>query len=210
MQALDDLLAYGAVQTTVAQIDWQYLAATKFVRNPPRFSLLMGGGAIGAEHSPSREGWLAQLLAMPVQERVAFLEQHVRHQIGRVMGIAPAKLNLDQPLLSLGLDSLMAVELRNKIELEFGIEISPMHFVRGITTGQLLAMVRDHVEQLAAAGGSAPANQEQAAIPPAPSVVGNRLAAPEREELAAMIEELSDDEVDAILDNLSPQPTPTH
>jgi hypothetical protein len=67
------------------------------------------------------------------------------------------------------------------------------------------SMIRDHVEQLAAAGGSAPANQEQAAIPPTSSVAANRLAA-----RASMIEELSDDEVDEILDNLSPQPTPTH
>jgi NADPH:quinone reductase-like Zn-dependent oxidoreductase len=196
--ALNELLAREAVQTMIAQIDWAHLAAARFVRSLPRFSLLTAGTS-GAQESASREGWVAQMLTMPVQERGPFLEQQLRRQIGRVMGIAPAKLNLDQPLLSLGLDSLMAIELKNKLALELGMEISPMQFVRGISAGQLLAMIRDHVEQLAAGRESAPQNASTIAPPPS-SLAMETAATPERaRELLANLDQLSDAQVEALL-----------
>jgi NADPH:quinone reductase-like Zn-dependent oxidoreductase/SAM-dependent methyltransferase/acyl carrier protein len=204
LNVLSELLARNAVQTTVAHLDWPHLASTKFVRNPPRFSLLTAERSDAMDRSASREGWLARLLSAPSQERDSLLEQQMRQEISWVMGVPPEKLNIEQPLLSLGLDSLMAVELKNKVELEFGVEISPMQFVGGITTAQLVALVRDHVEQLTRTDPSAPVKQPSPAVKPSPPASARaRRTSPMTPEAAgevlAAFDNLSDEQVDALL-----------
>ena len=54
------------------------------------------------------------------------LVTHVREQVARVLGLkVPEQIALRQSLFDLGIDSLMAVELRNHLELSLGHFISP-------------------------------------------------------------------------------------
>ena len=59
---------------------------------------------------------LEELATMPPKKRFSTLVMHIRGQAAQVLGIDPKKnIDLDLPLNELGLDSLMAVELRNKL-----------------------------------------------------------------------------------------------
>jgi acyl transferase domain-containing protein len=54
----------------------------------------------------------------------ADVESVVRAEIARIVRTAPERVRLDQPLHELGFDSLMAVELRNRLERKFGVSLS--------------------------------------------------------------------------------------
>ncbi len=64
-----------------------------------------------------------RLEAAAPRSRVRELEQIIAEELGAVMGIDPESFDVDQPLGSLGLDSLMAMELRSHLESKLGVEI---------------------------------------------------------------------------------------
>ncbi|OGT44580.1 MAG: hypothetical protein A3E82_01680 [Gammaproteobacteria bacterium RIFCSPHIGHO2_12_FULL_38_11] len=47
----------------------------------------------------------------------------LRYEIGKILYIAPEKIDVNESLLSIGMDSLMGVELANAIEQSFGVAI---------------------------------------------------------------------------------------
>jgi acyl transferase domain-containing protein/acyl carrier protein len=64
------------------------------------------------------------LLAAPEGQRRASLESHLREQAARVLGLAPGRIDPQKPLGSLGFDSLMTLELRNRLEASLGLKLS--------------------------------------------------------------------------------------
>ena len=66
------------------------------------------------------------------------LESHLREQIGAVLRLAPERVRIDQPLKTLGVDSLMAVELRNRLERSLGLRL-PVSLVWSYPTIAIMA-----------------------------------------------------------------------
>jgi polyketide synthase 12/myxalamid-type polyketide synthase MxaF len=64
------------------------------------------------------------LLALePGRRRRALLEDHLRRRVAQVLRLAPTRVDVGKPLRTLGLDSLMALELRNRLEADFGLKL---------------------------------------------------------------------------------------
>lgn len=55
-------------------------------------------------------------LATSPEEQQQQLEEYLTQQIAKVLGLAPSQLDVEQPLNTLGLDSLMLVQLVNRIK----------------------------------------------------------------------------------------------
>ncbi|WP_437786878.1 type I polyketide synthase [Sorangium sp. So ce1097] len=58
------------------------------------------------------------------ERRIAILRSHILEQLGQVLRLSPSQIDADTPLRSLGFDSLMAVEVRNRLEISLGIPIT--------------------------------------------------------------------------------------
>jgi NADPH:quinone reductase-like Zn-dependent oxidoreductase/aryl carrier-like protein len=124
-EAFGRLLQQGAVQRAVMRFHvrtWQefHLAAAR----SPFLSELAASSA--AADQPLREGGpvRARLFATPPKERRAVLQAHLREQIARVLRCDPARIGPSAPLQQAGLDSLLAMELRNRLELSLGISLT--------------------------------------------------------------------------------------
>jgi myxalamid-type polyketide synthase MxaB len=77
----------------------------------------------GAESKPEPE-FLQQLTTVPMSERWDLLREHVKSQLAKVLGLnSGAQIDLQEGFADLGMDSLMAVELRNRLQDNLGCSI---------------------------------------------------------------------------------------
>ncbi|HEV2149465.1 MAG TPA: acyl carrier protein, partial [Longimicrobiaceae bacterium] len=119
--------------------------------------------------------------------RRARLEGHVREQVARVLRLAPARVEADRPLRALGLDSLMAIELRNRLEASLGVPVPATAIWNYPTVGALVPFLAQRME-VPLEGTSPPAAYGIIAVPAA------------REDGAALaVEAITDEEAEAML-----------
>ncbi|MBP7569534.1 MAG: SDR family NAD(P)-dependent oxidoreductase, partial [Acidobacteria bacterium] len=139
--------------------------------------------------SPRRgaAGLRGELMALPAAGRLGALEKHVCERVGQVLRLAPSRVDRGRPFRALGLDSLMAVELRNRLEASTGEKL-PATLAWNYPTVSVLA-------PFLAERMGVPLADESAA---APEISGAGPAL-EVEGLIEEIASLSDDEVRRLL-----------
>ncbi len=88
---------------------------------------------------------LKKLEKVPASEREKLLLKYLQGHAAQTLGMKEADIDVQQPLNYLGLDSLMAVELRNQMTTELKIEIPVERFLEGIS---LVDLAKLSLEQL--------------------------------------------------------------
>lgn len=79
------------------------------------------GGGTGSASGP----FLDRLRSAADADRGPLVEGKVRELVGKVLRFDPAAIDADTPFKALGLDSLMSLELRNRLEAAFDLKLSP-------------------------------------------------------------------------------------
>ena len=64
------------------------------------------------------------LRAAPASARLGMLQAHLTARVARILRLEPTRVDAEAPLKSLGLDSLMTLELRNRLEADCGLRLS--------------------------------------------------------------------------------------
>jgi polyketide synthase PksN len=115
LAAIAGALADGATELGLVDVDWAHFAAALPPgRRPPLLARVLGEIGAGDDGAGDR------LAALAPAERRAGLDVLVRAESARVLGGDLARLDPARPLAELGLDSLMAVELRNGLARALG------------------------------------------------------------------------------------------
>ena len=161
----------GGVQLAIVAFDRNGAAESGFLEKP-LFSRL------AAEFSPrqprktsSDEGLSRKrLLAAAPAERQRLVTEYLRDLVATQTGFAKAKLDVHRPLTSFGLDSLMTLKLKNRVETSFGVSIPVTFFLQGATTVQLASRIVASLDQDGVPATAAPV------APVAPSPAATRAA----------------------------------
>ena len=114
--ALERLLAGDVAQAAVLPLDVRQWVEFYPAAASPMLARLL------ADRPASAAGTLAPRLAEATAAgRAALLIEFLRGEAARVLRIAVDRLDADAPLTGLGMDSLMGLELRNRIEAALGV-----------------------------------------------------------------------------------------
>ncbi len=136
-----------AGQIGAARVDWQALA---------RFSPSVGGSKMFVHVVPRSSGsggdsMAARILEAPADKRMGLVEDLIAAQVGAVLGTEASRIDKDTPLTNLGLDSLMAIELVNRIEDKLGMAMPMGSVLNGPNIRDLSIPV---LEKLIESGGA--------------------------------------------------------
>jgi NAD(P)-dependent dehydrogenase (short-subunit alcohol dehydrogenase family) len=115
---LQTVLEIGSTQAVVVDADWKRVAAGAPGGGSMLADVTGPTSAVRDEATPQPAGHLAaRLAAVPPTRRRKVLDAHVRDQVVRVLGLDAAQpLAGTQGFRELGMDSLMAMELRNRLQ----------------------------------------------------------------------------------------------
>ena len=107
------------------------------------------------------------LAALPPDARRTRLVEELSRRLADVLGLDPEQVDAAAPLHRLGVDSLMAVRLKNRIEAELGLRLSLVALLEGPSLESLAATFAAELEKNAdgTAGGTGAADGAGAALP---------------------------------------------
>jgi acyl carrier protein len=127
------LLRSTVPQVGVLPVDWE-LAGQDDRGERPLLTALMAAARRTDRVAQAFD--VTRALCIPPHERYRMVEAYLLELLRRVLAVS--SVNPDEPITQLGLDSLMALELRNRIERDTGVSVSATSLldsasVRGVT-----------------------------------------------------------------------------
>ncbi len=183
LEALEYAMQLRLKQVSVLRMNWNVwrgLGVT--TRVSPRFAHLIRQESNVAAAGQRIQVTPDRIRALPPQERGSLVRDAIVSKVAHLLGAPDGQLELEVPLVELGLDSLMAVELRNWLEGSLEASLSISALMRGGTvdslTNDVVAIYSQSSSQESDNGESAPA-----------------LSAEHAESLLAQIDHLSEEEV---------------
>jgi acyl carrier protein len=212
LQALGRVMGSGRTQVAVVPFDYQrwcqfYPAA----RGASVFAALPARDDAGtAPGSPAAAG--QAIRSAPPEDRRPLIESYLSERTARILGLTDGIPDAHRSLQRLGLDSLMAVELRNAVAADLRVEIPLISLLQQISIAGLAELIdtelgsqagaaaRAHdgtggADGTSATGTASEAAQTRVADDDSAAVLASRI-----------VDHLSDEEVDDLIEQLAHRP----
>ncbi len=177
MAAMGALLNHPSGQVGVLPVDWPMFVEVFHQGQPPPFLRGLVGGtatvttvtetapAADVTEAPERGGLLGQLGGLDEAARQTAVAAFIQAKAIEVLDLPrDRELDHEQPLIELGLDSLLAVELKNAL-MDDGVDLPVARVMTGPPIDTLTAMTLTKLEELEAEAEAAPADEPGPTMP---------------------------------------------
>lgn len=141
-ELLGQMLLTEVAHTGAMVVDWREWAASyPLVARQPFFSRVAGPLRPSTPERPADSVLVASGSAGSPDERVAALAERLRQDVATVLRMPASSVDVHQPLISMGIDSLMAVELKGRLEREFGVTVPLLQLIKGPSVADLARLL---------------------------------------------------------------------
>jgi acyl transferase domain-containing protein/acyl carrier protein len=132
------LLGSDLQQIIAAQIDWfHFLEIFQMAGASRRFELIPTPDKSKIEEKTMNLELIKRLASADSTSQYDLVLSYLKKTIGSVLKINSSDVNIHQSLIPMGMDSFMALEIKNKIEVGLGIEVETVMFLQDLTVDQL-------------------------------------------------------------------------
>jgi acyl transferase domain-containing protein/acyl-CoA synthetase (AMP-forming)/AMP-acid ligase II/acyl carrier protein/NAD(P)-dependent dehydrogenase (short-subunit alcohol dehydrogenase family) len=148
IKALKKIFDSNIAQLGVFKIDWNKYNSQ--VKNSLTFEML-SGETIHEESTGKKnvkESLADKLSHTDDQDQIGLLQEYFRKLISSIMGLEPEDIEPDIPLSSMGLDSLMAIELKNRVNIELGVNLNLVRYMEETDINQLSSELKEQIPKL--------------------------------------------------------------
>jgi acyl transferase domain-containing protein len=138
-QILTRVVGQRPAQLTVISANWALARETAPQGILPPMFVLLGEqtGEAATGDTTSDDELLHQLSTTEAAGRLPLLESHLQEMIARVLQLDASQFSGQEALTSLGMDSMMAIEVKNRVGGSLKVDVSVLELLQGITVGQL-------------------------------------------------------------------------
>ncbi|MBP2679105.1 MAG: hypothetical protein H6Q82_2170, partial [Deltaproteobacteria bacterium] len=162
LEALGAVISAGIPQISVASIEWESLRSLYEARRRRPFLARLGSGRskfVSVRPRVDRGGLKDRLKVVQLKDRQEVLLSFVRGEAAKVLGIRkPESLPADQGFFEMGLDSLMAVDLRSRLEAGIGLPLPSTLIFKYPTVGALVNFLAQQASETIPPGRGEPAS----------------------------------------------------
>jgi myxalamid-type polyketide synthase MxaE and MxaD len=142
VEMLGRLLGVEVPQVAVMAVDWRRWAElSPIAEGLPLVADLVAGARVTPPDDTRAAGGgkltVDELLAADPADRQGLLESYLGVEIARALEMPQGRLDADLPLNSIGLDSLVAVGIKNKVEVDLGMSLPLADALEGSSLRQL-------------------------------------------------------------------------
>ena len=161
--ALAEVVATGTGQATVIKANWQRAAKLLGGARPPILDLVLPSAV---SEATGESEMLKQLQEIPAAQRAGFITEFLQREVQGFLRLAQPPAATSR-FLDLGTDSLMAVELRNRLHSQFGgaFTISATAVFDYPTIGGLAEYLAGQMPEVAAQSGPQSGEAESVEVP---------------------------------------------